>query len=315
MSASITGRGPRLEQSMLQIFGNENGQIGLMASHKITDEQLVQMGAAANEKMGSLDTSNLKPSADLFKTRVYSLHDKTPEQLAVDLKAIRDRIAQQHEAAFQEKVESGEALRIDLRGKTLEEVDLMNKQLSTEAAKRHKREQEFSDNPIISVLDSVSEAAGVSVSYGKKAMSLIKENPGKSIAGASAAFALWKMFDNDGEGIDIGKLLLIGLALVIGSAWMYDQQPKTFNNLANAFGLDSFFNQAPTKPMLKPGLGDTIGSFFGMDSEKFGDASAESAGSATTDDARLVTATASKVESWNRKVSAVQPSVKSRNLS
>lgn len=315
MSASISRRDPLLEQSMLQIFGNENGQIGLMASHEITDEQLVQMGAAATQKMAGLDTSNLKPSPDLFETNVYSLHDKTPEQMAVDLKAIRDRIAQKQEVAFQEKIADGEAVRIDLRGKTLEEVDFMNKQMNTEAAKRREKEQEFSDNPFVSALDSISEAAVVPVSYGKKALKLVKDNPIKSLAGAGGALALWKMFDNDGEGVDLRKMLLIGLALVIGSAWMYGQKPKVFNDLANAFGLDSFFNQAPSKPMMKSGLGDTIGNFFGMDSEKFGDASAESAGSATTDDARLVTATASTVQSWNQKAGAVQPSVKSRNLS
>jgi len=70
MSAGKSMRNPHLDQAMLQVFGNENGQIGLMASHKITDEQLVQMGAAATQKMAGFDTSNHKPSSDLFKSNV-----------------------------------------------------------------------------------------------------------------------------------------------------------------------------------------------------------------------------------------------------
>lgn len=302
------------ERQLLKMLDDEQGQVGVKVARDLSDDALIEIGATIVEEAEKMDTQDLKPSPDLFKSNVYSIHDKSPEQLAVDLQVIKDRIAENQEKAFQKKVAKGEAIRIDLKGKSLEEIDTMFKQQNTEAARRRERERRFSDNPIIATADSVAEFASTPIEYGKKAWNVVKENPGKAIAGAGAAYALCKLVQGeDGEGIDFTNLLLIGLTVVVGGAWMYNGQPELFNKFAGSFGLDKFFNQAPSDPMLKPGLGETVRNFFGIES-KFGDVSAESAGSVTTNDAQIATNTASTVQSWSRKTAVVSPAPKVRSL-
>ena len=257
LGSSVSGHlTPLQERMFVGIYGEEVATQAFHQMRKLPEREIAHIGATALVASSTMKTAGLKPSPDLFDSNVYTLFDKTPEQIAVDAKAIRDRLDFRKELQFKMKCVNGEAVKIDLSGKTADEITLLNRKMNAEAAKRAEREANFSDNPIIGGLDYVSAVVTpVFETIGKTAKAttnFVKDNPGMSIAGALGGGAVVKMLMNGGLGnIDFGDLLLVGSILLVGSTWMHSNKPEMFNNFAAQFGIDGFFNKAPQEPMFK----------------------------------------------------------------
>jgi len=223
-------RDAHTENVIREIFGEENGQLGLEIADKMTDGQLVQVGKAVTAKLET--AKELKPSSDLFKSNCYSLYDKTPEQIAVDAQAIKNRVQERAEKTFQKKLKNGTAITIDLHDKTPEEIDLMRKQMDFAAAKRVEK---MRNSKILGTADSIAEVASLPGTYGKKAFNFVKQNPVKCIAGATGVFMLGKMlFGDDEKGgsslFNFRNLMLTGLAVVVGGAYLFHSKPEAYNH-------------------------------------------------------------------------------------
>jgi hypothetical protein len=225
---------------------------------------------------------------------VYTFFDKTPEQIAVDAKAIKQRLDARKDLNFKMRCINGEAVRVELAGKSSDEILAMNKRMNADAARRNEAEQKFSDNPIISSLDTVASVATPAVKTlektAKTATEFVKENPGTSIAGLLGGGALLKMISNGQlSGLELKDLIVIGALFLVGTTWMHSVYPEKFNELASQFGVDKFFNPAPSSPMFKfmepkkSLVNDEIPSPNDKNTDKFG-VSAEIAGGKTTSD-------------------------------
>lgn len=276
-----------------ELFGEEVAQPGLEALQSLSEGQVAVIGATALAVTKDMDFSGLEASPDLFDSNVYTLYDKSPEQIAFDAKALKERMQVRDDLAFKMKCLNGEAQVIDLKGKSLEEIEVMSKEMGLAAFRRREKEESFSDNPFIGSLDAIAEvvtpAVDIFTSTAEKATNFVKENPGLSIAGGLGTAGLMKMLMNGGfNNLDLGDLLLVGSLLLVGGSWLHSTKPDKFNELAGQFGIDGFFNEAPKKPMLTC-FGDSKSevtvTHLDPSPDKFG-VSAESAGAVTTNDGK-----------------------------